>query len=141
MRKKKSLEENVAGTNSHEGILAYFTTSSLSDNLLSDLSRHLISVTINFLKNLFFFSCKSHNIVWHEKKQEIFQLDFPSSHQFGILNSRDILIFEFSWHLIPATFSSNASKNISWLLRHFLPVTFSSYNTNKSSRESSGKSR
>ena len=44
------------------------------------------------------------------------------------LNSRDILILEFLWHLIPVTFCIKVAKKFSQLSRQFLFASIASFN-------------
>ena len=67
----------------------------------------------------------SYRLTWN-KTRNIYS-DFARLRLFATLNSRDILIFIFLRHLIPATFCLKVAKNFSRFSQNFLSVTFSSF--------------
>ena len=73
----------------------------------------------------FFFFFKPF-LICGNKLQDIYSIKYISRQiflpfqLFATLNSLDILILEFSWNLIPVTFSLKVGKTFSRLSRHFL---------------------
>ena len=105
-------EKNVAGINFRER--KFFFSRQFVSRLIGTFNfREILTLRESFLLLFLPKRCKNDRF-----------LHFPSfstCQQFATLNLRDILIFKFLWHLIPATFCLKLAKTFSWLSRNFLP--------------------